>query len=59
MATKIFDFHCELFDGIKAPASIEAKFKILRKTVYLKGICDSRRDKSGHNPLTTGNRGLK
>ncbi len=52
---KVFDFHYEPFDDIKVPASIEAKFKILRKTVYLEGICNSCRGKSRHNPLTTGN----
>jgi len=43
---KVFDFHYPPFDDIKVPASIAAKFKILRKTVYLEGICDSRRGKS-------------
>ena len=38
---KVFDFHYPPFDDIKVPASITAKFKILRKTVYLEGICDS------------------
>jgi Fur family transcriptional regulator, peroxide stress response regulator len=42
---KVLDFHYEPFDDIKVPASIEAKFKILRKTVYLEGICDSCRNK--------------
>ncbi len=44
-----------LFRDIKVSASIEAKFKILRKTVYLEGICNSCWGKSRHNPLTTGN----
>jgi len=43
---KVFDFHYSPFDDIKVPASIAAKFKILRKTVYLEGICDSCRGKS-------------
>ncbi len=43
---KVFDFHYEPFDDIKVPASIAAKFKILRKTVYLEGICDSCTSKS-------------
>jgi Fur family peroxide stress response transcriptional regulator len=43
---KVFDFHYPPFDDIKVPASIAAKFKILRKTVYLEGICDSCRGKS-------------
>jgi len=38
---KVFDFHYPPFDDIKVPASIATKFKILRKTVYLEGICDS------------------
>ncbi|MGA2679495.1 MAG: Fur family transcriptional regulator [Sedimentisphaerales bacterium] len=52
---KVFDFHYEPFDDIKMPASIVAKFKILRKTVYLEGICNSCGGKSRHNPSTTGN----
>ena len=52
---KVFDFHYGPFDDIKLPASIAAKFKILRKTVYLEGICNSCGGKSRHNPLTTGN----
>jgi Fur family transcriptional regulator, peroxide stress response regulator len=43
---KVFDFHYSPFDDIKVPASISAKFKILRKTVYLEGICDSCGSKS-------------
>jgi Fur family peroxide stress response transcriptional regulator len=43
---KVFDFHYPPFDDIKVPASIAAKFKILRKTVYLEGICSSCRNKS-------------
>ncbi|MHC4174330.1 MAG: Fur family transcriptional regulator [Planctomycetota bacterium] len=38
---KIIDFHHEPFDGIKLPQEIEQKYKVLRKTVYLEGICDS------------------
>ena len=37
---RIIDFHHKPFDDIKLPASINKKFKILRKTVYLEGICD-------------------
>jgi Fur family peroxide stress response transcriptional regulator len=37
---KIFDFHHEPFDRIDVPASIKKKFTVLRKTVYLEGICD-------------------
>ena len=43
---KVFDFHYEPFDDIKVPASIAAKFKILRKTVYLEGICNYCKGKS-------------
>ena len=43
---KVFDFHYPPFDDIKVPASVAAKFKILRKTVYLEGICDSCGSKS-------------
>ena len=43
---KVFDFHYPPFDDIKVPASIAAKFKILRKTVYLEGICNSCGSKS-------------
>jgi Fur family peroxide stress response transcriptional regulator len=43
---KVFDFHYPPFDDIKMPASIAAKFKILRKTVYLEGICNSCGSKS-------------
>ena len=55
MAVKIFDFNYKPFNDIKVPASIEAKFKILRKTVYLEGICDPCGGKSRYNPLTMGN----
>ena len=37
---KIIDFHHKAFDDIKVPASIAKKFTVLRKTVYLEGICD-------------------
>ena len=52
---KVFDFHYKPFDDIKVPASIAAKFKILRKTVYLEGICNSCIGKSGRNPLNMEN----
>ena len=38
---RVFDFHYEPFDNIEAPASIEEKFTVLRKTVYFEGICES------------------
>jgi Fur family peroxide stress response transcriptional regulator len=37
---RIIDFHHKPFDNIKLPAYIERKFKVLRKTVYVEGICD-------------------
>ena len=38
---KIVDFHYKSFDNVKVPASLARKFKVLTKTVYLEGICDS------------------
>ena len=43
---KIFDFHYKPFDKIKVPANITKKFIVLRKTVYLEGICDLCRKKT-------------
>ena len=37
---RIIDFHHKPFDNIKLPAEIRKKFKVLRKTVYLEGLCD-------------------
>jgi Fur family peroxide stress response transcriptional regulator len=46
---RIIDFHIPCtrrgsghkpFDDIKLPAYINKKFKVLRKTIYLEGICD-------------------
>lgn len=37
---RIIDFHHKPFDDIKVPAYIDRKFKVLRKTVYIEGICD-------------------
>ena len=36
----IIDFQHKPFDEIKIPADISQKFTVLRKTVYLEGICD-------------------
>ena len=36
---KIVDFRHKPFDNIEVPDDIERKFKILRKTVYLEGLC--------------------
>ena len=43
---KIFDFYHEPFDKIEVPANIKRKFTVLRKTVYLEGICDKCRKKN-------------
>ena len=37
---RIVDFHHEPFDEIELPPTIAGKFTVLRKTVYLEGICD-------------------
>ena len=37
---KIVDFYHKPFDIIRLPASIDNKFTVLRKSVYLEGICD-------------------
>jgi Fur family peroxide stress response transcriptional regulator len=36
---KIFDFYHEPFDKIEVPSNIKRNFTVLRKTVYLEGIC--------------------
>jgi Fur family peroxide stress response transcriptional regulator len=36
---KIFDFYHEPFDKIEVPPNIKRRFTVLRKTVYLEGIC--------------------
>jgi Fur family peroxide stress response transcriptional regulator len=37
---RIIDFHHKPFDNIRLPAEISKKFTVIRKTVYLEGICD-------------------
>jgi len=37
---RIIDFNHEPFNNIKLPANLDKKFEILKKTVYLEGICD-------------------
>ena len=37
---KIIDFHHEPFDDIQLPRAMARSFKILRKTVYVEGLCD-------------------
>jgi len=46
---RIVDFHHKPFDRIKVPAGITKRFTVLRKTVYLEGICDVCRN-SKENP---------
>jgi Fur family peroxide stress response transcriptional regulator len=37
---RIVDFHHKPFDIIRLPASIGNKFTVLKKSVYIEGICD-------------------
>jgi Fur family peroxide stress response transcriptional regulator len=37
---RIIDFHHEPFDRIDVPENLAARFTVLRKTVYLEGLCD-------------------
>ncbi|MHC4791090.1 MAG: Fur family transcriptional regulator [Planctomycetota bacterium] len=37
---RIIDFHHKPYDKIPVPMNINKKFAVLRKTVYLEGICD-------------------
>jgi len=37
---RIFDFHYKPFDNIAVPKNISRRFVVLKKTVYLEGICD-------------------
>lgn len=37
---RIVDFQHKPFDNIKLPTSIARKFKVIRRTIYLEGICD-------------------
>jgi len=37
---RIVDFHYEPFDNIELPEGLCDKFKVLRKTVYVEGVCD-------------------
>ena len=36
---KVIDFHYEPFDNIAIPQYLQGQFEIIRKTVYLEGIC--------------------
>jgi Fur family peroxide stress response transcriptional regulator len=42
---RIIDFYCKQFSNITVPQSIRKKFTVLRKTVYLEGICDLCKEK--------------
>jgi Fur family peroxide stress response transcriptional regulator len=37
---RIIDYHHKPFDVIRLPASIGNKYTVLKKSVYLEGICD-------------------
>jgi Fur family peroxide stress response transcriptional regulator len=37
---RIFDFHYKPFDNIPVPKNISRQFTVLKRTVYLEGICD-------------------
>jgi len=37
---KIFDYHHRPFDDIDLPKEVTGRFKVMRKTVYVEGICD-------------------
>jgi Fur family peroxide stress response transcriptional regulator len=37
---KVIDFHYEPFNQIEIPPHLEGRFEILRKTVYLEGVCE-------------------
>jgi len=46
---KVIDFHHPPFDNIELPHEIEGKFKVLRKTVYLEGLCEACQNQSIHH----------
>jgi len=37
---RIIDFHHKPFDNMRLPVEISEKFTVLRKTVYIEGLCD-------------------
>lgn len=37
---RIVDFYYKPFDNIKLPSNLARKFTVLKKTVYIEGICD-------------------
>ena len=42
---RIIDFQYEPFNNIILPSYLENKFRVLRKTVYIEGICDKCNEK--------------
>jgi Fur family peroxide stress response transcriptional regulator len=48
---KVIDFHHEPFDNIEIPDELKGQFQILRKTVYLEGVCGNcmRHEKMSEN----------
>jgi Fur family peroxide stress response transcriptional regulator len=44
---KVVDFHYEPLDNIVLPQDIEGTFKILRKTVYIEGLCETCQTETG------------
>jgi Fur family peroxide stress response transcriptional regulator len=42
---RVIDFHHEPFNNIPLPQDIEKDFTVLRKTVYIEGICSQCREK--------------
>ena len=44
---KVIDFHYEPFDNIEIPPYLQGQFEIMRKSVYLEGVCRTCR-KSDH-----------
>ncbi|OQY04346.1 MAG: hypothetical protein B6I25_07095 [Planctomycetales bacterium 4572_13] len=38
---KIVDFHHKPFDNIDIPAQLHGQFQVMRKTVYLEGLCQT------------------
>ncbi len=43
---KVIDFHHEPFDNIQLPQELESKYEVLRKTVYIEGLCELCKNKS-------------
>lgn len=53
--SKVVDFHYEPFDDIKLPKELKGQFKILRKTVYLEGLCGNCMDRENELTLNKNN----